>query len=90
MHWLRPRNQIVLFYFSNATTIEFFQEDDSIPMPSPTLLEVHERISRILNVTGVAKELDTLIHLSQFDCHVASDGSTDLAAAIGRRLLILA
>ena len=90
MHWISPRNDAVRFYFPNAMTIEFLCNDYSIPMPSPTLLNVHERISRILNVSGVAKELDTLTHLSQFDYHVAPDGSTDVAAAIRRRLLILA
>lgn len=35
-------------------------------------------------MSGVAKELDTLAHLSGFDCHVSSDGSR-ITGTFGRR-----
>ena len=82
------RKYEVVAYFPETRTVSFSSADPAVEMPSPILLKVHNRIKRILDVSGLSRQYEALKELAPLDRCVASDGSTDISAAIRHRLLI--
>lgn len=68
--------------------VTFTSNDSSVPLPSPVLIRAHYIIAKILNVSGIGEMIDRLLSESEFDSHVKSNGSTDLASIICQRLLM--
>jgi len=75
--------------FDVPTTVTLRSRDLSVPLPSPIFFDVHARVGRILDVTGIGLKISrALSPLEIDDACVAADGSTDLGSIVSRKLLV--
>lgn len=63
--------------------------DDNIPLPEPEFFNVHHRIAKILDASGIGARIEAEIEDSQMDPeNLRPDGSTDLGSILRRKMLI--
>lgn len=75
-------------YFDQENLITF-NSREGIEPPDPTLLEFHLAIAGFLHASGMGQELDQPFdEMEELGCF-AGDGSTDMAAAVGRWLMMV-
>lgn len=77
----------VIPMFPIEEVITFGANDPSTPLPSPEYLDIHLRISRILQVSGVGRKIDQALAAPE-PYGVDPNGSTELGEVIARKLLI--
>jgi len=65
------------------------QEDANVPRPDPDILDVHMRIGRILQGSGIGfAVLQSFARGNHSVYTIASDGSTDLERIVSDKMLI--
>jgi hypothetical protein len=75
--------------FDVPAAVTLRSRDLSVPLPSPIFLDVHARVGRILDITGIGLKISrALSPLVIDDARVAADGPTDLGSIVSRKLLI--
>lgn len=74
--------------FDIPSTVTLRSRDLSIPLPSPIFFDVHARVAKILEVSGIGLKISRALWPLDMADVVAPDGSTDLAGIISRKLLI--
>lgn len=74
------------------STITLRSNEPAVSLPRPELLRAHFAVASILQVSGLGARiwaaLDTEFWEDAAHGPTAADGSTDLAALVGRRMLI--
>lgn len=65
------------------------QEDANVPRPDPDILDVHMRIGRILQVSGIGFAVFQSFARGNHSVYtIASDGSTDLERILSDKMLM--
>ena len=65
------------------------QEDANVQRPDPDILNVHMRIGRILQVSGIGFTIfQSFARGNHAVDNIASDGSTDLERMLGDKMLM--
>ena len=64
------------------------QKDANVQRPDPEILDVHMRISRILQISGIGHAIhQSLARGNHVEYNIASDGSTDLERILSDKML---
>ena len=63
---------------SQGGLVTFRSHDPSYQLPSPFNLEAHAAVAKILNATGMAEYIDSLLDEKTHTRCLESDGSTNL------------